>query len=63
RDCIAVLEGDLRRKSAHCLALHRRVHSLEAELQQQLQADDSLVKVKATLEDATARAKVLTKRL
>eukprot|EP00933_Yihiella_yeosuensis_P049574 TRINITY_DN4660_c0_g1_i1.p1 TRINITY_DN4660_c0_g1~~TRINITY_DN4660_c0_g1_i1.p1 ORF type:complete len:355 (+),score=95.85 TRINITY_DN4660_c0_g1_i1:56-1120(+) len=58
RECISALEGELRRKSAHSLELHRRVHALEAELQHQLQVNDECIDaVKSTLASAAARAK------
>eukprot|EP00933_Yihiella_yeosuensis_P049576 TRINITY_DN4660_c0_g1_i4.p1 TRINITY_DN4660_c0_g1~~TRINITY_DN4660_c0_g1_i4.p1 ORF type:complete len:109 (+),score=26.91 TRINITY_DN4660_c0_g1_i4:590-916(+) len=60
RECISALEGELRRKSAHSLELHRRVHALEAELQHQLQVNDECIDaVKSTLASAAARAKLL----
>lgn len=60
RECITALEGEIRRKSAHSLELHRRVHALESQLQQQMQAnDDSIESVKSTLEQAAARAKAI----
>lgn len=43
RECVAALEGEIRRKSQLALELHHRVHALESQLHQQLQATDDRV--------------------
>lgn len=43
RECVAALEGEIRRKSQLALELHHRVHTLENQLHQQLQATDDRV--------------------
>merc|ERR1719272_997181 len=40
RECVAALEGEIRRKSQLALELHHRVHGLETQLWNQLQATD-----------------------
>jgi len=60
RESISLLEGELRRKSAHGLELHRRVHQLEAELQTHLQANDSRIgEILGALEAAESQTKAL----
>mmetsp|Transcript_64533 Transcript_64533/g.118852 ORF Transcript_64533/g.118852 Transcript_64533/m.118852 type:complete len:182 (+) Transcript_64533:2-547(+) len=43
RECIAALEGEIRRKSLRALELHQKVHGLENQMRQQLQANDDNV--------------------
>lgn len=56
RDTIGSLEGELRRKSMRALELRRRVHWLETQLGQQLQANEQRAAVaRASLEEVLAR--------
>jgi len=58
KESIAALEGELKRKSAHGLELHRRVHELEQDLQLQLKFNDQRVDdVKKALENTLSRSK------
>lgn len=53
RECVAALEGEIRRKTAAGHNLQRRIHVLEAELQEQLEvADGALDSVQSLLESS-----------
>mmetsp|Transcript_53638 Transcript_53638/g.166503 ORF Transcript_53638/g.166503 Transcript_53638/m.166503 type:complete len:247 (+) Transcript_53638:107-847(+) len=55
RECVAALEGEIRRKSARALELQRTVSRMEAELQQQLEANDSRIQAAHQVLQATLR--------